>query len=711
MALGSKLPKQALIVALSVAFTVCWSSARGADLPLEGGQISYSSQCASCHGAALGGGFGPPLTGKPFYDKWSAPNAPPLGDYIAETMPPTSPGSLGADVYRAISAFLTRVNSLPARAASVSDVQESSGGEFDPMTVALDSSDPYYRAILARRQARLGALSPVTRALLRSPPPHDWLTWRRSSDTLGYSPLQQIDRSNVSALTLAWSRSLSDGTNGIAPIVHDGVMFLNTSGTIMARDAANGDLLWRYQGDVPAGGNHLLSQPRGVAAYNESLVATTLDGHVFALNAHTGKLLWDHRVFEASTGLQLDAVPLVAHDIVIQGVSGCYPTGGDARGGCFIVALDARTGQELWRFYTISRPGFPGADSWNGALVEDRYGASVWSAGSFDPDLNLVFFGTGQTYHTRTLLLPNKRKGESADALFTDSTLALDLDTGKLVWYYQHLQGDVWDLDWAFEQTLVNLDTGSGMQRAVVTGGKQGLFDVLDARSGKYLFSFDMGIQNLVTAIDPHTGRKRINPQAHFSTGHDGRVCPYPGGGRNWPSTSYDPVAGLLFVPMVESCMTITSLASNAENLGSWQLKPRPDSDGKFGRVTAFDLKNHKIVWTDRFRAPPSSAMLSTGGGLVFEGGRDRTFRALDRDTGKSLWEFPLSDAPNSFPLTYSVDGAQYVAVVLGGNTPFDLAYSSLTPEIAKSNGKRSIWVFRLPASRYPATELAKPMM
>lgn len=673
------------------------------------GEAGYREHCASCHGVSLSGRFGPALSGEIFQKKWSAYSPQSLLEYTSNTMPPAKAGQLTPSSYLAISNFVARFNGLaPASQQQSGQATQTSqpvdnaspnGADIPESLRDLSSVDPrdddiYYQAALARRKALLTNFSPVTDAQLRNPSPGNWSMWRRTFDTRGYSPLEQISRANVESLTLDWSLSLSPGTNGVGPIVHDGVMFLKASGTVMALDASNGDLLWKYVGKNLSSERSPLSQTRGVALYNDRVYVPTMDGHVLALDVRTGKLIWDQMVFGPEGGLQLTAVPLVAGGKIIQGIAGC--SGPDYGGGCYLVAMDAKTGKEAWRFHTIARPGQPGGDSWNGAPLEDRYGGSIWITGSYDAELNLVYFGTGQTYDVATLLQPNERIGKSSDALYTDSTLAINPDTGELVWHYQHLAGDVWDLDWAFERTLITLDGPDGPRKAMVTGGKSGIFDVLDAKTGQYLFSKDMGIQTLIKSIDPRTGNKIINPKARYTMEKGGFVCPYIVGGRNWLSTAYDTSTDLLFIPMVESCMEVFHRISYAERLASWRLMVPPNSDGKFGRVAAFNLRTKEIQWTNRRRAQPASAMLATAGGVVFEGSRDRTFRALNSETGKTLWETNLSDTPNSFPITYLVDGVQYVAVVLGGNTPQDISYRSYTPEIPNSNGARSIWVFAL---------------
>jgi len=549
----------------------------------------------------------------------------------------------------------------------------------------------------------LNKIAPVTDDMLRHPPDGDWLTWRRTYDSLGYSPLRQIDGKNVRNLREAWAWALPVSRNEIAPLVHDGIIFIKSANTIQALDGGTGDLLWQYVRPLPAslhdGSSAIV---RNLAIYQDMLFAPTADGHIVALNVKTGAVVWDQPVLgpqEIAQHLELDGGPIVAKGKVMMGASGCntYP------GGCFIVGLDAHSGKEAWRFHTIARPGEPGGDSWNGAPVEQRFGASVWTSGSYDPDLNLVYFGIGQTYDTGTLLEGHSQNSDSNDGLYTDSTVALDPDTGKLVWYYQHMNRDVWDLDWAFEQSLITLPMNGKPANLVVTGGKIMVFDAVDRASGKYEFSKDLGLQSLVSAIDPKTGKKIINPALEPEANVTKHFCPHSGGGRNWPATSYDPESKILYVPLYESCQDFTWVprdsAKTAEG-GSdmhFVLHPRPDSDGKMGRIEAINLQTKKVVWVYRQRAAISSSTLTTAGGLVFAGSRDRRFRAFDAVTGKILWQSTLNASLSSTPVTYSVGGEQYVAVVAGNGGP--VAWPQLTPEIANPLGGTTLWVFKLPGA------------
>jgi alcohol dehydrogenase (cytochrome c) len=480
------------------------------------------------------------------------------------------------------------------------------------------------------------------------------------------------------------------------------VLFIESGASVQALDGATGDLLWQYTRALPPnlnGGRTAII--KNIAIFGSTLYAPTADGHVIALDARTGKLIWDTQVLgedERSHRLSLDGGPVVAKGKVVMGVSGCqtYP------GGCFIFGLDAGTGQESWRFHPVAQPGEPGGDTWNGAPADQRFGGSVWTSGSYDPALGLIYFGVGQTYDTATLLAPQPGKPLSDnDALYTDSTVALDPATGKLKWAFQHVNRDVWDLDWVFEQALVSVPVDGKPRDLVVTGGKIALFDAVDRATGKYAFSRDLGIQDLITGIDPKTGAKTINPALTPEAGVTKHLCPHSGGGRNWPATSVDTKTKVLYVQLYETCQDFTWKPRDAAGTAKggndmqWVLKPRPGSDGKFGRVQAVDLTTGKTLWTARQRAAFASSTLATGGGLVFVGGRDRYFNAFDSATGKTLWRTRLPASPSSTPITYSIDGRQYVAVVAGNGGP--VAWPYMTPEIDNPTGADVLMVFKLP--------------
>jgi alcohol dehydrogenase (cytochrome c) len=666
------------------------------------GQAAFAQNCAACHGADLSAGpFGPALKGVAFEAHWKGQPIQTVQAFIQARMPPAAPGSLGSEAVNDIAAYILKANGAAAgkpdtSATAAAPPREAANSGRPPPTVP---SDARAKAVLAARKARLDALIPVTAAMLQTPPDSDWLIWRRTYQSQGFSQLRQIDRANVATLRPAWSWNLPPSQNEMTPLVHDGVMFVQSGNAVQALDAATGEQLWQYIRPLPAalaGGR--ASRAKSLAIYGNKLLVPTADKHLIALDMRSGALIWDHDVV-GDSALQLNGGPIVARGKVIIGASLNVTR---SPGGCFIVALDVETGREVWRFDTIARPGQPGGDSWNGAPVEERYGGGVWTSGSYDPARNLLFFGVGNTYDVGTLVLPHAKKGESNDGLYTASTLAIDPDTGKLVWFYQHMNRDVWDQDWAFEQTLTTLPIDGKPRDVVVTAGKLGIFDVMDRATGKYLFSKDLGLQNLVTAIDPKTGRKTTNPALEPESGKTKIVCPSTTGARAWPATSLDPQTHVVYVPMTESCMQYTFTARSPAEVAAggvdirYPNQARPDSDGNFGRIQAVNLDTRQVVWTHRQRAPTASSVLATAGGLVFAGSVDRRFSAYDAATGKTLWEIPLNASPSSSPVTYTVAGVQYVAVVTGGGGAYDSDGQALVAEVATPAAGVTVMVYRL---------------
>jgi alcohol dehydrogenase (cytochrome c) len=666
------------------------------------GQAAFAQNCATCHGADLSAGpFGPALKGPAFDAHWKGQSIQAVQAFIQARMPPAAPGSLGGEAYGDIVAYILKVNGAapgkPDAPAAGAAPREAANTGRPPPTVP---SDARAKAVLAARKARLDALTPVSAAMLQNPPDSDWLIWRRTYQAQGFSRLRQIDKANVATLRPVWSWNLPASQNEMTPLVHDGVMFVQSANVVQALDAATGEQLWQYTRPLPAalaGGR--ASRAKSLAIYGNKLLVPTADKHLIALDMRSGALVWDHAVVEDGVALQLNGGPIVARGKVIIGASLNVAR---SPGGCFIVALDAETGREAWRFNTIARPGQPGGDSWNGAPVDERYGAGVWTAGSYDAARNLLFFGVGNTYDVGTLILPHERKGESNDGLYTDSTLAIDPDTGKLVWFYQHMNRDAWDQDWAFEQTLATLPVDGKPRDVVVTAGKAAIFDVMDRATGQYLFSKDLGLQNLVTAIDPRTGHKTTDPALEPESGKTRIVCPSTTGARAWPATSLDPDTHIVYVPMTESCMQYTFTARSPAEVAAggvdirYPNQARPDSDGNFGRIQAVNLDTRQVVWTRRQRAPTASSVLATAGGLVFAGSVDRRFSAYDAATGKTLWDTPLNASPSSSPVTYTVAGVQYVAVVTGGGGAYDSDGQALVAEVAAPAPGVTVMVYRL---------------
>ena len=557
-----------------------------------------------------------------------------------------------------------------------------------------------------QRAEPLKPLSPVTEEMLRNPPASDWLMWRRTYDAWGYSPLDRINKGNVKRLQVAWTWALTTGATEITPIVHDGVLFIfNYADKVQALNAVSGDLLWEYKRDLPAhlvsdGGNPLAK--RNMAIFGDNLIVATSDAHLIALNVNTGKVAWDQATADWTKGWRYTGGPMVAGGKIVQGMSGC---GNAQPGGCYISGHDPKNGAETWRFYSIARPGEPGGDTWNGVPLEKRHGASVWNSGSYDPESKTVFFGVGQPYPWIAEMngLTPKKDGLKNNALYSDSTLALDPETGKLKWHFQHLATDTWDLDYAYERILVDLPINGTTRKALVTVGKLGIIEVLDRTTGEFLWHKDTVYQNVVTGINPKTGEKTINQDAIPHIGKTTVNCPADPGGRGWPATAYSPKTKMLYLPLNEYCSDTTPTPVDPGQIYTgggraiYARKPIPNSDGNIGRVDAVRLDNQKSAWSYRTRAPQTAAVLSTGGGLVFSGAWDRFFRAFDDETGKVLWQVRTSNAVNSFPITYSVNGKQYVAVSVGNGSSHARSLATLTPEIRNPDGGSSLWVFALP--------------
>lgn len=670
----------------------------------EQGQSAYVEHCASCHGQNMDdGAFGPPLTGSDFRQKWGLRSAEALFTFTSTKMPPERPGALGDKSYTDLLAFILQENGsqagtreLPAdpealKAMAPPNWPRAGGGGLAP-GVTIPPPPPALNP--------LDTIRPVTDAMLTRPPEGEWLSWRRTYDGFGFSPLKKINRTNVSELRVAWSWSLPNGPNEATPLVHDGVMFVHSYGDkVQALDAATGDLLWQYSRRMPKG--IAPSVKRSISIYGSRLYVPTSDAHIVALDVKTGRVVWDQAVADPKAGYRMTGGPLVARGKVMVG------TTGRAEGGNYIAALDAETGKEAWRFYTIARPEEPGGRSWNGLPLEKRNGGSVWIPGSYDPVQNLAFFAPGNTYDTGPLRTLVNQAGVTNDAFYLDSTLALDPDTGRLAWHFQHQANGQWDLDWAFERLVMQLPVNGDMKSVVVTAGKQMIFDVVETETGKYVSSFDLarelGLQNVVTGIDPKNGAKIVDANLIPGDGLTKSICPHVDGGRDWMPTSYDSATRILYIPWVEACMDLVPVAQGERGSLStgvrWTVRPRTGTDGKYGRLQAVNLESKKTIWVERQRAPVTSGVLATSGGLVFVGGLDRMFSAYDALTGAQLWRVRLNDVPASVPISYSANGQEYVATVVGPGGSQSTAYTMLVPEMrSPPDHGATIWVFEVPA-------------
>jgi alcohol dehydrogenase (cytochrome c) len=664
----------------------------GASAP--SGEALYTQHCAMCHGANLEGQLGPTLNDVAFKQKWGG-KAQALADYIRTSMPPGNAGALTAQEYAAVTRMILAKNGIEGSVAS-------EAGEAAPARAAARPAqeEPGVGGISTRLSPlppgpkipdRFANFKPVTEAELDNPAPGDWPAWRRSHRGLGYSPLKQIDTSNVGRLTIAWAQALPPGVNMNEPLVRDGVLYVFGYGdNVFAFDAASGRQLWRYQRKVPQGTG--LNSRKTIALYGDKLYTATSDNHMLALDARTGEVVWDVALTDRP-GMRIPGGPLAADGVIMQGFAN------NTAGGGLIVAVDAETGAKLWEFDTVAKPGKLGGDTWNGEPGDQRKGGSVWTSGSYDAVNKLALWGVGNTYDTGPLR--DLKPGMNNDALFTETTLAFEPRTGKLVWYYQHNRNDQYDLDWVFDRVIGTLDVNGQSRRVVITGGKSGLFDAVDAKTGKYVKTVDMGLQDYIDRIDPVTGDKHVKPEK--IPGRDkGPVymCPHGGGGRNWNPTSYVEATQTLFIAARDVCTDLTpakgpGFLSTGVNA---VYAPQPDGDSNYGVLQAIDMRTGKHLWETRRRQTPDMGVLTTAGGLLFTGWMDRQFVAYDQATGKELWSTGVTGVPNASAITYTVEGKQYVAMVTGVGNPLSFGIPDVIPETQlPSVNSSSVYVFALP--------------
>ncbi len=552
---------------------------------------------------------------------------------------------------------------------------------------------------------------PVTDQMLQNPDPNDWLMWRRTLNSWGYSPLKQIDRKNVGRLRMLWTRGLGPGVQEGTPLVHNGVLYMpNPSDLLQALDGATGRLLWEYKRPLPEDiGKHIPFPAinRNVAIYGSNIIDTSADDFVTAVDATTGKPAWENRILDyRELAAQETAGPIIADGKIIS-TRGCEPKSGpDA---CVITAHDAKTGKELWRRRTIPKPGEPGDESWGGVADDKRWHVGAWMVPSYDPELKLLFIGTSVTSPAPKFMLA----GNDKKYLYHNCTLAIDAETGKIVWYYQHVV-DHWDFDHPFERLLVDTAVApdasqvtwinprirAGEVRKVVTGipGKTGIIYTLDRKTGEFLWARPTVQQNVVSKIDGATGEVTVNPETTFTAARQTRfVCPTVNGGKGFQAGAYSPLTNTMYYGLQNTCSDVTSIADKPQLgvLYAIQNKNRiaPGTD-KVGSIFAVNAETGKTTWKFDTRAGAMS-LVATGGGLIFGGDTSGMFRALDQDTGKVLWEVNLGSAVTGYPITFATGGKQYVAVSTGTSLVTN-GLNTLVPEV-KPSGTNNLFVFALP--------------
>jgi alcohol dehydrogenase (cytochrome c) len=527
--------------------------------------------------------------------------------------------------------------------------------------------------------ATLHAQQPVTsdRLLRAEQEPHNWLTYSGSYKSQRYSTLDQITPANVKNLELQWvfqvrSLGLNDKFEA-TPLVVDGVMYtVSPPNDVVALDALTGRVFWRYNHNVvPAARVCCGRVNRGVAILGDRVFMGTIDGRVVALNAKTGEVVWNVALGRPEAGYSVTVAPLVVKDKLILG-----PAGGEYGIRGFIVALDPKDGHEIWRFNTVPSPGEPGSETWSGDAWM-RGGAPIWTTGSYDPELNLTYWGVGNPG-------PDwNGDGRPGDNLYSDSVVALDPDTGKLKWHYQFTPHDEFDYDSTQVPVLADLQWRGRLRKVMLWANRNGLWYVLDRTTGEFLQGKPFTKVNWLNEFDAK-GRpdKILHPTPEGTL-----VYPNNQGATNWYSPSYSPRTGFFYIPTWADTFSIYRKTPGSDSVkytegqmftGAFPmmtipvLVPNPTNDrlpqDGYGAIQAFDPKTGERKWEFKMNDVTDSGVLSTASDLVFAGGREGYFFALDAKTGTLLWKSMLGGQVASGPMSYSVNGKQYVAVSAGNN-------------------------------------------
>jgi len=582
-------------------------------------------------------------------------------------------------------------------------------------------------------RAQVQGFKPVTAAELANPSPNDWLSFSRTYDDQRFSPLNQINRQNVGQLRMAWSRGTPAGTVESTPLVRGGTMYIMTStGGVMALNATNGDLLWEYtrpQPPAPAapaagagGGGRGAGAPaagagggRGAAPrvynsrsktfsiFDDLVFYTAPDSQVVGLDARTGELRWQSKVDSRGNS----SGTIMAGDKVISGGSGC-----GTRASCYISAHDAHTGKELWKFYTTAATGEPGGDSW-GDMPDERRVASTWgSPGAYDPVRDIVYYGIANPTPNSRIARHNGNPfaipTSSPSALYSNSTVALDGKTGKLLWYFQHLPGDDWDEDWTNERTLIhtklnpnpkfvkwiNPKIKPGEERdTIFAAGESGGIFLLDRLTGEFLWAnpFPYDAPNFwLKNVDVNTGKTFLNEDLIFRNKGEEKIICFFNTRSYWPA-AYSPLTNSMYVPYIDVCL---------DNIEGGQRKgvPRAGADPqKLNGIGKINIETGEILRFGEQRAPSNGAVLATAGNLIFWGDLDRRLHAYDAENGKQLWEAIVGGSIAVSTITYSVNGKQYVAILTGDGALGPGLVTLHAPEIKRVAGHNAVYVFALP--------------
>ena len=534
----------------------------------------------------------------------------------------------------------------------------------------------------------------------QGPAQSDWPHHGGSQFAWRYSALDQINTTNVKNLAVAWAFQTGDYGDSLqsTPIVIEGVMYVSTSyAQVFALNAATGRLIWRYKYPLPANvgrsGGEAFRINRGLAVSDGKVFLGTPDSYLVAIDQKSGRELWRVNVDDSNQcGCSITSAPLVVKDKVIVGGSG----GDNAHRG-YLTAFYAKTGRLAWRWYVIPGPGEKGHETWKGESWKIG-GGSPWLTGSFDPELNLVYWGTGNA--AGDFYSGDRNVGASKDVnLYTASVVALDPDTGKLRWHFQEIPNDVWDFDSAYECILIDREVQGRMRKLLVHMNKSGVTFVLDRATGEFVRVFT--VPEVQTWISGVTEDGKLVGRREPELGKTMNFCPTPAGAKSWNEMAYSPRTGLIYTPTLEICVDITAEHQAPDEgrffmSGDWNLKLPPDRE-TYSHVDAWDPVTGKRAWSYPYKYVLLASMLATAGDLVFTGNPEGEFFALDARSGRKLWSFQTGAGHRGSAVSYAVNGKQYIATPTGWPvTNIGAATQALFPDQVWRNGS-TVMVFALP--------------
>ncbi len=650
------------------------------------GEKLYEKHCSDCHSLSLrGSAHGNELVGEIFLEKWKD-NYKGLYSLITKTMPPGDKRKISNYEYVEILSYILKKNYVEninlTEIAGINNDEEWVSFS-DPSTI----DRPEDRKSLFENKELDGFID-LSIQDINYPNVNDWTSWRRTPLSHGYTPLTNITKKNIKDLKLSWSLTMAEGSNQGTPLVYNGIMFLtHPDNIIQAINAKNGDLIWEYKYNYEKGSKTLGGPTRNIAIFKNKIFLATYDAHLIALDAESGNLLWKTKKANYKDGYTHTSGPIIADGIVVSGINGCERY---IKDGCFITGHDPETGKEIWRTSTIALPGDPNSESWGNTPPLYRSGSDMWIAGSYDPELKLFYIGTSQA---KPWVAASRGMTPREAALYTNSTLALNPKTGEIIWYFQHIPGETIDMEVGFERILINENN----KKFLITIGKDGIIWKLNRENGTFIQLKDTMNQDIYSDIDTKYGKVKYRDDIlNSEIGKAFSACPGIYGGHNWQSASYDNNSKIIIIPLHQLCSDmIGRKVDMSEGGGGYggDSKTYKMPNKKPGKIIAINSSNLDELWSFEQEALFLTSALTTKSGITFIGDLDRKFKAFDTLNGDLLWETTLNSAVHGYPISFGIDGKQYIAVTTGMGV-FRALTSNLSPEIYQPEGGNTIYVF-----------------